>query len=231
MKVGIIVFPGSNCDSDCLFACRDILQIDAFYIWHKEHDLKNADLIILPGGFSYGDYLKCGAIAKLSPIMDLVYSFAIKGGYVLGICNGFQILVEMGLLPGALLRNRDLKFMCKHVFITCVNTHTTFTNKINKNNILNIPIAHKAGNYFVEDETLKNLYKNNQIVFKYCDEKGNVNVASNPNGSCDNIAGVINEKGNILGMMPHPERAVEQLIGSIDGIAIFSSIVKTIRGK
>ncbi len=228
MKVGIIVFPGSNCDSDCLYAFRDILDVQAFYIWHKDKDLKKADLIILPGGFSYGDYLKCGAIAKLSPVMDLVYSFAIKGGYVLGICNGFQILVEMGLLPGALLRNRDLKFICKNTFIKCVNNNTKFTSTIENKNILNIPIAHKAGNYFIDDKGLKDLYNNNQVVFKYCDSNGFIDEKSNPNGSKDNIAGITNQQGNVLGMMPHPERAIENLLGSEDGISICHSIIRSL---
>jgi phosphoribosylformylglycinamidine synthase len=228
LKVGIVVFPGSNCDSDCLYAFRDILHVETFYIWHKDKDLKKADLVILPGGFSYGDYLKCGAIAKLSPVMDLVYSFAIKGGYVLGICNGFQILVEMGLLPGALLRNKNLKFICKNIFIKCVNNNTKFTNTIENKNILNIPIAHKAGNYFIDYEEIKDLYNNNQIVFKYCDDNGFVDEKSNPNGSMENIAGIINKQGNILGMMPHPERAVEDLLGSEDGISIFYSIIRSL---
>jgi phosphoribosylformylglycinamidine synthase len=229
LNLGIIVFPGSNCDSDCLYVFRDILSVNAFYIWHKDKDLKNADIIILPGGFSYGDYLKCGAIAKLSPAMELVYNFATNGGYVLGICNGFQILVEMGLLPGALLRNRDLKFICKSQYIKCINENTAFTCNLEGKNILNIPIAHKAGNYFIDEVGLKDLYRFNQVIFKYCDEKGIVNSGTNPNGSIDNIAGITNKKGNVLGMMPHPERAAESILGSEDGLKICTSIIKTIK--
>lgn len=229
MKIGIIVFPGSNCDTDCLYVFKDILNIDAFYIWHKDKDLKKADLIVLPGGFSYGDYLKCGAIAKLSPVMELVYTFAMNGGLLLGICNGFQILVEMGLLPGALIRNRDLKFICRSVYIKCINKNTIFTGEAHNKEVLNIPIAHKAGNYFIDDDGLQGLHKNNQIVFEYCDKNGIVNDITNPNGSRDNIAGIINKKGNILGMMPHPERAVEQLLGSEDGLYICNSIIKAIK--
>ena len=227
MKFGVVVFPGSNCDSDALNAVQNILQHDAKFIWHKENNLENFDALILPGGFSYGDYLRCGAIARFSPIMKEVIRFANSGGIVMGICNGFQILVECGLLPGALLRNLNQRFICDFVDLKVTNNKTLFSNLCKKDEILKIPIAHGEGNYFAEDDTIKRLQDNEQIVFQYCDAFGNVNENSNPNGAMLNIAGVVNETGNVLGMMPHPERAMEKILGSNDGIKIFKSVVNS----
>lgn len=228
LKIGIIVFPGSNCDHDAHYAVGTILQQDARLIWHKEGSLGDVDVVILPGGFSYGDYLRCGAIARFSPIMNDVVRFANAGGVVIGICNGFQILTEAGLLPGVLLRNESLKFICTYVHLRVENAETRFTSQCQTGEVLRIPIAHGDGNYFVDQETLKRLEDNRQIVFRYCDEQGNVTAASNPNGSLKNIAGIVNERGNILGMMPHPERAVEKILGSTDGLKIFRSLVDSV---
>lgn len=225
LKIGIVVFPGSNCDHDAHYAVGTIMQQDARLIWHKEGSLGDVDVVILPGGFSYGDYLRCGAIARFSPIMNDVVRFAHAGGVVIGICNGFQILTEAGLLPGVLLRNESLKFVCKYVNLRVENADTRFTSRCQPGEVLRIPIAHGDGNYFVEEEMLKRLEDNRQIVFRYCDQQGNITTASNPNGSLKNIAGIVNEQGNILGMMPHPERAVEKILGSIDGLKIFHSLV------
>jgi phosphoribosylformylglycinamidine synthase len=223
MKAGIVVFPGSNCDYDCYYALNDLLNISSRFLWHKDSHLYDVDLVILPGGFSYGDYLRCGMIATLSPIMRSITSFAERGGLVLGICNGFQILVESALLPGAFLRNRDLKFICDYVYLRVESTLTPFTKNLD-GKILSIPIAHKDGNYYVDKETLAEMYKNGQVIFKYCDSNGYINGFANPNGSTDNIAGVSNKAGNILGMMPHPERASEKTLASVDGSYIFNSI-------
>ncbi|HXG37493.1 MAG TPA: phosphoribosylformylglycinamidine synthase subunit PurQ [Bacteroidota bacterium] len=228
LKIGIIVFPGSNCDHDAHYAVGTILQQDARLIWHKEGSLGDVDVVILPGGFSYGDYLRCGAIARFSPIMNDVVRFANAGGVVIGICNGFQILTEAGLLPGVLLRNESLKFVCKYVHLRVENAETRFTSRCQTGEVLRIPIAHGDGNYFADQETLKRLEDNRQIVFRYCDEQGNITAASNPNGSLKNIAGIVNERGNILGMMPHPERAVEKILGSTDGLKIFRSLVDSV---
>lgn len=228
LKIGIVVFPGSNCDHDAHYAVGTILQQDARLIWHKEGSLGDVDVVILPGGFSYGDYLRCGAIARFSPIMHDVVRFASAGGVVIGICNGFQILTEAGLLPGVLLRNESLKFVCKYVNLRVENAETRFTSRCQTGEVLRIPIAHGDGNYFVDQETLKRLEDNRQIVFRYCDEQGNITAASNPNGSLMNIAGIVNERGNILGMMPHPERAVEKILGSTDGLKIFRSLVDSL---
>ncbi len=228
LRFGIIVFPGSNCDYDAYHAITSIMGEEAYFIWHNEKDLKNADCIIIPGGFSYGDYLRCGAMAKFSPAMEEVINFAEKGGYVIGICNGFQILTEAGLLPGALLRNTNLHFICKEVYLKTENKTLAFTNKIPERPI-KIPIAHAEGNYFCDGETLKELKENNQIVFKYCDENGRVNKESNPNGSIENIAGIVNKKGNVLGMMPHPERAMEEVLGNTDGLFFFQSLTEYLK--
>ncbi|HCL57469.1 MAG TPA: phosphoribosylformylglycinamidine synthase I [Spirochaetia bacterium] len=226
MKVGIFVFPGSNCDKDCFHAVDKIMNEKAFYIWHEDTKIpSDTDMVILPGGFSYGDYLRCGAIAKFTHIMDDLKNFSEKGKPVLGICNGFQILTESGLLPGALIRNKNLKFICKDVFLKTENHETLFTKKLKKGEVIQIPIAHGEGNYFIEESGLKELEKNNQIVFKYSDENGKTDETANPNGSVSNIAGIINKKGNVLGMMPHPERAVENLLGGKDGIKLFESII------
>lgn len=227
MRFGIIVFPGSNCDHDCYHVIKNVFQQDAHYIWHKEVNIKGFDCIILPGGFSYGDYLRTGAIARFSPIMKEVVNFANNGGLVIGICNGFQILTEAGLLPGVLMRNKALQFICKDVYIKIENNQTPFTRKYQKNKILKMPIAHADGNYFADTDTIKRLEYNRQIVLRYCDYLGNATNDSNPNGSINNIAGILNEKGNILGMMPHPERVCESILGSEDGKGIFESIIST----
>lgn len=218
MKFAVLVFPGSNCDLDMYHAIKDELGEEAEYVWHDATDLSGYDGILLPGGFSYGDYLRCGAIARFSNVMAEVVKAAEAGKPVLGVCNGFQILTEAGLLPGALLRNKDLKFICRTVDLKVVNNNTLFTNQYNQDQVIQIPIAHGEGNYYCDEQTLQNLKDNNQIVFTYEGE--------NPNGSLENIAGIINEKGNVLGMMPHPERAVNELIGGADGLALFKSIVK-----
>jgi phosphoribosylformylglycinamidine synthase len=223
VKAAVVVFPGSNCDSDCFHALKRAgYSVD--YVWHKETELPRLDLVVLPGGFSYGDYLRTGAIARFSPIMRSVARFAEGGGFVLGICNGFQILLEAGLLPGAMLRNRDLQFICRHVFLRVENNQTVFTRDYGAKEIISVPIAHGEGNYFAEPAVLERLEKEGRIVFRYASEKGEVTEAFNPNGSRHNIAGIINEKGNVLGMMPHPERASEALLGSSDGARMWSSL-------
>lgn len=226
MKFGIIVFPGSNCDHDCHHVVDKILKKPVSYIWHKETKIDHCDCIILPGGFSYGDYLRTGAIAKFSPVMKSVIDFANNGGLVLGICNGFQILLESGLLPGAMMRNTSLHFICKFVHIKTETSKTPFTKKIKKGTVLNIPIAHNEGNYYCDKETLKELQKNDQIVFRYCSAKGEASKKYNPNGAIDNIAGICNKERNVLGMMPHPERCSELILGEDDGKLIFESILK-----
>ncbi|MBI4777328.1 phosphoribosylformylglycinamidine synthase subunit PurQ [Candidatus Desantisbacteria bacterium] len=231
MKWAVIVFPGSNCDHDCYYILKDVLNQDVCYKWHKDTSLSGIDCVVLPGGFSYGDYLRCGAIARFSPIMNEVIRFANNRGIVIGICNGFQILLEAGLLPGAMLRNESLRFICKDVYLRIENKETVFTRGTQTGQVLKMPIAHAEGNYFVDNETLSKLQKNNQIVFRYCtpekDDKGVVSFtyADNPNGSIDNIAGICNENGNVLGMMPHPERAAEQILGGVDGRLIFESVI------
>jgi phosphoribosylformylglycinamidine synthase I len=217
MKFAVIVFPGSNCDLDMYHAVKDELGEEAEYVWHDSTDLSGYDGILLPGGFSYGDYLRCGAIAQSSAVMDEVKKAAEAGKPVLGICNGFQILTEAGLLPGVLLRNKNLKFMCKTVGLKVENSNTLFTNEYEENQEIQIPIAHGEGNYYCDDATYEQLKQNNQIVFSYADDF---------NGSRNNIAGIVNERGNVLGMMPHPERAVSDLIGGSDGLALFKSILK-----
>jgi len=226
MKFGVVVFPGSNCDQDCFYVIKDVLGKPVKYIWHKDTDLDGFDCIILPGGFSYGDYLRTGAIARFSPAMKSIAEFSGKGGTVIGICNGFQILLEAGLLPGAMLRNRDLHFICRYVYIKTENNTTRFTGLYNAGQILKVPIAHNEGNYYIDAVGLKELRDNNQIVFRYCSATGEVSEQFNPNGALDNIAGIINRKGNVLGMMPHPERSAEKELGSEDGYFIFQSIVQ-----
>lgn len=224
MKFGIVVFPGSNCDRDCHEA---VLSMGAQpqYLWHKDADLKGSDVIILPGGFSYGDYLRCGAIAKFSPVMKEVVAFANRGGQVLGICNGFQILVESGLLPGTLVRNAGLKFICRSVSLKLTNNTLATTHTGKKNSVYQIPIAHGEGNYVISPDGLKSLHDNQQIVFQYCDELGQLTPESNPNGSVDHIAGICNRSGNVLGLMPHPERVVDPVLGGTDGRFIFESLL------
>jgi len=231
MKFAVITFPGSNCDYDCYRAVKDHLKCPVEYIWHREHSLNNCDCVILPGGFSYGDYLRTGAIARFSPIMQQVMDFANKGGPVIGICNGFQILLESGLLPGAMLVNRSLQFVCKTVHLKTENNSLPFTNRLAKEQLIRIPIAHKEGNYYADEKTVRELDDNGQVVFRYSDAQGRVDNSANPNGSVNNIAGITNKKGNVLGMMPHPERAMEQLLGSSDGTLIFDSIKNFLGSK
>ena len=224
-KFAVVVFPGSNCDEDAYYAAKHVLGQEANYVWHKDTDLKGADVVILPGGFAHGDYLRTGAMARFAPIMKEVRAFAARGGPVLGICNGFQVLLEAGLLPGAMLRNRDLKFHCEHVHIRVEQTDTPFTRSCSRGTVLRIPIAHGEGNYFAEPDVIARLEANRQIVFRYTDSDGNITDAANPNGSTAAIAGLCNEARNIVGLMPHPERACESALGSSDGLVIFESAV------
>jgi phosphoribosylformylglycinamidine synthase subunit PurQ / glutaminase len=225
MKLGVVTFPGSNCDYDCYKAVREVLGEEAVFLWHKEHDLQGVDAVFLPGGFSYGDYLRAGAIAAHSPIMREVKAFAAGGGPVAGICNGFQILCEAGLLPGALVRNRSLKFRSRDVHLLVERSDTPFTSAYEVGQVLKVPIAHGEGCYFAEPDVLDELEANGQVVFRYCDAEGLVSPAANPNGAARNIAGIVSAAGNVLGMMPHPERAVEGLLGSTDGLGLFRSVV------
>jgi len=229
-KFGVVVFPGSNCDHDAYYAVSKVLEYKAEFLWHKQSDLKNCDAIILPGGFSYGDYLRTGAIARFSPILESVINFAEKGGIVIGICNGFQILLEAGLLPGIMMKNESIKFVCKDIYLKVENKNTIFTEMIDKE-IINIPIKHGDGNYFTDEITLKDLEKNNQIAFRYSKANGEINPESNPNGSVSNIAGIFNKSKNIMGMMPHPENACDPILRKTDGAMIFQSIAKSIINK
>jgi len=224
MRFGVIVFPGSNCDHDCHYLTQNILGEPTSVIWHKETKLPDLDAIIIPGGFSYGDYLRVGAIARFSPIMEAVYRFAAGGGIVIGICNGFQILLEAGLLPGVLLRNRSLKFICKKVPVRVENNQTVFTSLYQQNEVLSLPIAHGDGNYYIDPAGLTRLKQGNKILFRYSSEEGEISDEANPNGSTENIAGICNEAGNVLGMMPHPERVSDPLLGGEDGIRLFRSL-------
>jgi len=226
MKFGIVVFPGSNCDEDAVYALESILQQQVVKLWHKDTDLQNVDFIILPGGFSYGDYLRSGAIARFSPIMEKVVEFANGGGFVLGICNGFQILCEANLLPGTLVRNENHNFICKNVFIKPQHNVTIFTENIGEKGVFKIPIAHAEGRYFASEKTLQGIIDNKQIVFKYCDANGEINKKSNPNGSLKNIAGICNETRNVFGMMPHPERACDPSLNNIDGKLILEGAIR-----
>ncbi|NIQ02104.1 MAG: phosphoribosylformylglycinamidine synthase subunit PurQ [Nitrospinaceae bacterium] len=227
MKCGIVVFPGSNCDHDCYHILKHICQVDTQWIWHKDEALNAFDFIVLPGGFSYGDYLRPGAIARFSPIMKSVIDYANRGGRVLGICNGFQILVESGLLPGVLMDNRDQRFICKDLTIRVENNQTPFTAKCGNGEVLRIPINHGQGRYFTDAESLNRLEDNGQILFRYCDAEGELSDTANPNGSLDAIAGVCNEAGNVMGMMPHPERCADPLWTNVDGQAIFNSLIQS----
>jgi len=224
MKFGVVIFPGSNCDMDMVYVLEEIMKQEVIKLWHKETDLHGCDFIILPGGFSYGDYLRSGAIAKFSPIMSEIIEFANAGGYVMGICNGFQILTETGLLPGALLHNTSHKFICKNIYLKAETKNTLITNQYT-NSAIKIPIAHGEGNYFANETTLNSLIKNDQILFKYCDKNGHINIESNPNGSLLNIAGVCNVERNVFGMMPHPERAADLELNNQDGRILFESIL------
>jgi phosphoribosylformylglycinamidine synthase I len=228
MKFAIVVFPGSNCDHDAYHAAKHVLGQDAEFIWHKEPSLNDADVVVLPGGFSHGDYLRTGAIARFSPVMTAVAEFARRGSPVLGICNGFQILLEAGLLPGAMLHNRDLKFHCEHVWVRVEQTDTPFTLRATKAQVLRLPIAHGEGNYYADPATIRELEGSGRIVFRYCDAQGHVTDVSNPNGSAHNIAGICNETRNVVGLMPHPERACESPLGSADGRVLFESVVSAL---
>ena len=227
MKFAVLRFPGSNCDQDCVYALNAMEGASADYVWHKDTSLAGFDAVVIPGGFSYGDYLRCGAIARFSPVMKSVKEFAAAGGPVIGICNGFQILCESGLLPGALVRNRGLHFVCKHVSLRVENNGSRFTSAASSGQILNIPIAHGEGCSFADDETLLSLQSNGQVLLRYCDNQGRATDDANPNGSRENIAGIRNEAGNVFGLMPHPERACDPLLGSTDGLAIFESILQS----
>jgi phosphoribosylformylglycinamidine synthase I len=230
MKFGVVVFPGSNCDHDAFHAIGPVLHKPVEFIWHQSEDLRQCDAIILPGGFSYGDYLRTGAIARFSPVMKSVEKFAINGGLVLGICNGFQILLEAGLLPGAMMRNAGLRFICKHVHIRVEDTNSPFTGAAQKGQILTIPIAHSDGNYTCDETTLKDLERNHQILFRYTTPGGKDDATGNPNGSIANIAGICNRARNVAGLMPHPERAVEQVLDSNHGLVIFRSMIEALVG-
>ena len=225
MKFGVLVFPGSNCDHDAYHVIAEIAHQPVTFLWHDSSELENCDAILVPGGFAYGDYLRTGAIARFSPVMQSVKKFAAGGGLVLGICNGFQILCEAGLLPGALMRNAGLKYICKQVHLRTETTDSPFTHKLTQGQVVQIPIGHMEGNYFCDEETLADLKRDDRIAFRYSDTDGAITSAANPNGSLENIAGILNEGRNVLGMMPHPDRSSERLLGSADGLLIFQSLV------
>jgi phosphoribosylformylglycinamidine synthase subunit PurQ / glutaminase len=226
MKFAVVVFPGSNCDHDAYHAAKHVLGMDADFVWHKETDLRGADVVVLPGGFAHGDYLRTGAIARFSPVMQSVKTFAANGGPVIGICNGFQVLLEAGLLPGAMLRNRDVKFQCEHVHVRVEQTDTPFTLACTKGQVLRIPIAHGEGNWYAEPDAVARVERNRQVVFRYTTADGIESPEANPNGSVNNVAGLCNESRNVVGLMPHPERACELAMGSADGLVLFESVVK-----
>ena len=228
MKFGVIIFPGSNCDHDAYWAIQHVAKQPVTFLWHESHELENCDAVIVPGGFSYGDYLRTGAIAKFSPVMESVRKFAAGGGLVLGICNGFQVLLEAGLLPGAMLRNRSMKFQCEHVLIKVEHTDTPFTTACVAGQVLRIPIAHGEGNYYAEPDVVARLERNRQVVFRYTNANGVATDDANPNGSVANIAGLCNEHRNVVGLMPHPERACEMALGSADGLMLFESAIKAV---
>lgn len=230
MRFAVVVFPGSNCDHEAHYATKHVLGQNAEFVWHKEQSLHGADCVILPGGFSHGDYLRTGAIARFSPIMRAVSEFAAAGGPVLGICNGFQILLEAGLLEGAMLRNRSLKFRCEHVHVRVEETDTPFTALCRSKQVLELPISHGEGNYFAAPEVLERLTRNRQVLFRYCTAQGEILDSANPNGSAQNIAGLCNERRNVVGLMPHPERACEAVLGSRDGLVLFESVVAMVSG-
>jgi phosphoribosylformylglycinamidine synthase len=229
MKFAVVVFPGSNCDHDAYYAVEHVLGQQAELVWHKDTSLRGADAVILPGGFAHGDYLRTGAIARFSPIMAEVQTFAAAGGPVLGICNGFQVLLEAGLLPGAMLRNNVLQFRCEHVYVRVEQTDTPFTAACSQGQVLRIPIAHGEGNYYAEPDVIDRLEKNRQVIFRYATATGEATADANPNGSVNNIAGLCNEQRNIVGLMPHPERACELSVGSADGLVLFESVVTALR--
>ena len=228
VKFGVVVFPGSNCDHDAYHALKHVLGYDVDFLWHKDTSLNNADVVVLPGGFSYGDYLRCGAIARFSPIMKEVISFARAGGVVIGICNGFQILCEAGLLPGSLLRNEGLTFVCRDVHLRVEQNRSSFTAEYPQGGIIRVPIAHGEGKYYADASVLRRLDENGQVLFRYCEPDGSITSASNPNGSASNIAGIVNETGNVMGLMPHPERASEKILGNTDGQKLFISAAHSV---
>ena len=231
MKFGVIIFPGSNCDHDAYWTIQNVAKQPVCFLWHESHDLENCDAVIVPGGFAFGDYLRTGAIAKFSPVMESVRRFAESGGLVLGICNGFQILCEAGLLPGALMRNSGLKYVCKPVHVRVENAATPFTNVCSQGDVLSIPIGHMEGNYFCDEQTLEELRRGNRVVFRYSTTAGEISPSANPNGSLDNIAGICSEAGNVVGMMPHPERSAEPELGCTDGLKIFQSMIGAMAGR
>jgi phosphoribosylformylglycinamidine synthase len=226
MKFGVVTFPGSNCDQDMIYILRDVMKQEVVHLWHKDSDLQGADMVVLPGGFSFGDYLRSGAISRFSPIMTEVISHAKKGGYVLGICNGFQILTESGLLDGALLHNNNQKFICKNVHLKAISSSAAISAGLNRDEAFKIPIAHGEGRYHASSEVIESLEQNDQVLFKYCNENGVVNLESNPNGSLHNIAGISNKEKNVFGMMPHPERASDDVLSNSEGKNFFESILK-----
>jgi len=228
MKFGVVILPGSNCDHDALHVTKDVLGEEAEPLWHKDTDLKGADCVIVPGGFAYGDYLRAGALAKFAPIMEPIRRHAAAGGLVLGICNGFQVLTEVGLLPGALMRNAHLRFASRDIRLRTEETDTPFTGELTEGQILRMPIAHGEGNFYADDATLDELENNRQVIFRYCDSEGRITSESNPNGSARNIAGICNRARNVLGLMPHPERCVESLLGNADGLGVFKSIAASL---
>ena len=229
MKFGVVIFPGSNCDEDIIYVLEKIMGQQVVRLWHKDHNLQGCDFIVLPGGFSFGDYLRSGAIARFSPIMQEVIQFAARGGYVWGVCNGFQILTEAGMLPGALLHNTNRKFNCSNIYIKAQTSNSLLTANIDPQRALKIPIAHGEGNYFAEADVLKSLNDDGQVLFRYCDESGNLVAEANPNGSVENIAGVCNAGRNVFGIMPHPERAADSILANQDGLAIFESILSLVK--
>jgi len=231
MRFGVVVFPGSNCEMDCYYVIEKILREDVDYVWHQQTDVSAYDCLVLPGGFSYGDYLRCGAIARFSPVMDAVSAFAREGGLVIGICNGFQILLEAGLLPGAMLRNTSLHFICRFVNLRVENGDTPWTNAAGQGQVLRIPIAHNEGDYTVDGATHQRMVEKGQIILRYCDANGEATGEANPNGAMDNIAGVCNEGFNVFGLMPHPERASEGILGSTDGMIVWESIMAHYGGR
>ena len=227
MKFGIVILPGSNCDHDAMHVTKDVLGADAEFLWHKDTDLKGSDCVIIPGGFAYGDYLRAGALAKFAPIMEPIRRHAANGGLVLGICNGFQVLTEVGLLPGALMRNAHLRFLSRDVYMRVEETDTPFTSDLKEGQILRAPIAHGEGNYFADDALLDELERNRQVIFRYCDDEGRLTSEANPNGSARSIAGICNAGRNVIGLMPHPERCSESILGNADGLGIFQSVMKS----
>ncbi|MCL5942112.1 MAG: phosphoribosylformylglycinamidine synthase subunit PurQ [Actinobacteria bacterium] len=228
VRFGVVVFPGSNCEYDAAYALSTFPEAEPFYLWHKERDLKGAHVVVLPGGFSYGDYLRTGAIARFSPVMQEVAAFAADGGLVLGICNGFQILAEAHMLPGALLRNRGLKFICHAQYLRVERTDTPFTRRYSPGQVIQVPVNHNEGNWTAGAESLERIEQEKLVVFRYCDAEGNVTDAANPNGATDNVAGLLSEGGNVLGMMPHPERVCESVLGGTDGRGLFGSLIDTV---